>query len=335
MSRLPAPNDCRNGLSEKPVNQIFYKTYSFLGGDRLSWAMRRGSLRILCYHGLCDDELAGSSWVPGYFVARSAFDAQLRYLQRCTQVLPLAEAFARLRDGSLPPRAVSITFDDGYANNLLLAYPILRNYGLPATIFLSTAYIESGELYPFLKLKLIRLSGCGEEADGRKYKDCPIEDLMPWIDQRWPAVEKTLTGDQRRMLRPLTTQEVRDADHELIEFGAHTHTHCILGNESRERREQEIGSSIDKVQQWTGRPVLLFSYPNGERGDFGEVDKELLRAKGIQAAVTGIAGANGRRFEPLELKRYPVGLYHDAVDFRAEVTGFRTAVLRASMGLGL
>jgi peptidoglycan/xylan/chitin deacetylase (PgdA/CDA1 family) len=132
----------------------------------------------------------------------------------------------------------------------------------------------------------------------------------------------------------MTPDEVRSADSELIEFGAHTHTHCILGNESLERRQQEIRISIDKVEQWTGRPVRFFSYPNGEHGDYGEMDLEMLRAKGIQAAVTATAGANGRRCEPLELKRYPVGLYHDAAAFRAEVTGLRRAVLRASMGFG-
>jgi len=50
-------------------------------------------------------------------------------------------------------RSVAITFDDGHANNLHLAYPMLQKYQLPATIFLSSAYVESGEMYPFLKLK--------------------------------------------------------------------------------------------------------------------------------------------------------------------------------------
>jgi peptidoglycan/xylan/chitin deacetylase (PgdA/CDA1 family) len=317
------------------VKQALFRTYSLLGGDRLAWALRPGALRILCYHGLCDDALAKNPWVPDYFVTQSAFDAQLGYLRQRAHVLPLAEAFVRLRDGSLPPRAVSITFDDGYANNLTLAYPVLQKYGLPATIFLSTAYIESGDLFPFLKLKLIRLSGYVDANERRQYKTSPLDHIVQRINERWPEVGKSLTADQLRTLRPMTPDEVRATDPQLIEFGAHTHTHCILGNESRERREQEIRSSIDKVERWTGRPVRLFAYPNGERGDYGEMDKEVLRSRGIQAAVTATAGANNRWCEPFELKRYPVGLYHDSADFRAEVTGFRTAVLRTSMGLGL
>src|SRR5215469_12392916 len=114
-------------------------------------------LRILCYHGVCEDRLAHEPWIPGFFVTRSAFEDHVRYLATHARILPLSEAVRRLRDGSLPSRAVSITFDDGYANNMELAYPILQKYSAPATIFLSSAYMESGEIFPFLKVKLIKL----------------------------------------------------------------------------------------------------------------------------------------------------------------------------------
>jgi peptidoglycan/xylan/chitin deacetylase (PgdA/CDA1 family) len=315
------------------MRKVIYQSFSKLGGDRLMWAIRSRRLSILCYHGICEDRLAAEAWVPGYFVAESAFERQLRYLQRSACVLALSEAVARLADGSLPPRSVSITFDDGYANNLSLAYPLLEKYQMPATVFLSSAYIESGDMYPFLKLHLIRLSGVTGGSRAPSYKSDPIDVVVQWSGCWWSEVEKGLTGDQRSTLRPLTIGEVETADSRLIEFGAHSHTHCILKNERRERRQEEIRSSIDKVAHWTGRPVRLFSYPNGELGDFGAVDKEELRAKGIQAAVTGIGGANGRSADMLELKRYPVGLYHDSAGFQAEVTGFRSAVLAASKGL--
>ena len=91
------------------------------------------------------------------FVTRSAFESQLQYLQQRAVVLPLSKAVEALRNGSLPKRAVSLTFDDGYANNLQLAYPLLRRYGVHATIFVSTACVETGQFHPFLKLRLIRL----------------------------------------------------------------------------------------------------------------------------------------------------------------------------------
>jgi peptidoglycan/xylan/chitin deacetylase (PgdA/CDA1 family) len=314
------------------VTQILYKSYSKLGGDRLAWRLQPNVLRILCYHGVCEDRVAGEPWVPGFFVTASAFEQQLQYLQQSARVLPLTQAVARLKDGSLPSRCVSITFDDGYANNLALAYPLLRKHGMTATVFLSSAYMESGEMFPFLKSKLILLSGRANGTGTPVYKSRPLDVVLEWAGRWWPAIEKNLTDDQRKTLRPLTIAEVQAADPHIIEFGAHSHTHCILGNESRERRRQEIDSSIDRVRQWTGRPVQLFSYPNGECGDFGETDKEDLRANGIEAAVTGIGGANDGDADLLELKRYPVGMGHDRAAFAGEVTGLRTAVRGAFKG---
>jgi peptidoglycan/xylan/chitin deacetylase (PgdA/CDA1 family) len=132
----------------------------------------------------------------------------------------------------------------------------------------------------------------------------------------------------------MTAQEVAAAA-DVVDFGAHTHTHCILGNENRERRDLEIRTSIDCVREWTGKPVRLFSYPNGQRGDFDDDDKTSLRSKGIEAAVTGFRGANPVGAELLHLRRYPIGLYHDAGNFGAEVTGFRSVVLNLSRRSGL
>jgi peptidoglycan/xylan/chitin deacetylase (PgdA/CDA1 family) len=75
------------------------------------------------------------------------FDQQMRYLARHFSVLPLREAFRRLRAGTLPRRACCITFDDGYADNLTVALPILEKYGLPATIFIATGYLDGGRMF--------------------------------------------------------------------------------------------------------------------------------------------------------------------------------------------
>jgi peptidoglycan/xylan/chitin deacetylase (PgdA/CDA1 family) len=308
---------------------LIYPSFIAAGGDRLIWKLDANRLRILCYHGVCGDSLQGAPWVPRYFVGRSAFEAQLQYLRQHACVLPLSEAVQRLSDGTLPARAVSITFDDGYANNLSVAYPLLAKYQIPATVFLSSAYIESGDFYPFLKLKLIQLSGCGGMLP--EYKSSPIDVVIREAETWWPAVCAQLTAEQRETLRPMTVEELRSADFSLLEFGAHSHTHCIFRNETEERRKLEVRTSVRKVEEWTGRPARIFSYPNGEAGDFGEIEKQALRAAGVAAAVTGISGANHRSADPLELKRYPLTMQHTFPRFRAEVCGFRSAV-RAIMG---
>lgn len=309
------------------MKRLISRALQGMGIERVAWHWNDPSLRILCYHGLCEDRLAAQAWMPGFFVTASAFRRQLEYLKKTAAVLPLSEAVVRMQNGSLPRRAVSITFDDGYANNLHLAAPLLAEYALPATVFLSSAYMESGELFPFLKVKLIQ-SKIGRElppAALPEYKTAPIDQLLEAAGRWWPRVKDTLSQAQIDTLRPLTVAEVRALDGALIELGAHSHTHCILRNETRERREMEILTSIAKVGEWAGRPARLFSYPNGQRDDFAASDKEVLKRRRIQCAVSGISGTNGAAADLLELRRYPVGLYHDETAFRAELTGFRTA----------
>jgi peptidoglycan/xylan/chitin deacetylase (PgdA/CDA1 family) len=300
------------------LGDLFYRSFFRLGGDQLLWGAAAGRLRILCYHGICEDRLEAEPWMPHFFVTQSAFDRQLEYLKRRADVLPLTEALARLHSGSASRPLVAITFDDGYANNLHLAQPVLQAHHTPATIFVSSAYVESGDYFPFLKLKLAGLTG---------YRSGPLEPLMRQAEPLWPAVKQQLNRDQQETLRPLTLEEIHRFDSSLVELGAHSHTHCILGNESRKRRDWEIRTSIRKVSEWSGRQVRLFSYPNGEPGDFNEDDKHILAAHGIEAAVAGIAGSNTHRSDRLALRRFPVGLFHDRpCRFSAEVSGLRATV---------
>lgn len=304
------------------MTHLLYSSFSLTGADRLLWSLGQPRLRILCYHGICEDRLAGEPWMPHFFVKQSVFDQQLRYLSRNARVLPLSEAAARLHAGTLPPRSVCLTFDDGYANNLHLAYPLLQRYETPATIFVSTSYVESGDFFPFLKLKLVPSNPARPP-----YKSSPLDSVMQTVEPAWNDVRLRLTRDQQSALRALTVEETRAFDPLLVELGAHGHTHCILGNETASRRENEIRTSIRRIAGWIGRPVRLFSYPNGQAGDFNEADKGILRTEGIKAAVAGMAGANTSHADPFALRRYPLGLFHDGEGrFSAEVTGFRTAL---------
>lgn len=313
------------------MKQGLYTSFAATRCDRLVWRLDRKRLRILMYHGVCDDRLAGEPWVPGGFVPQTALANQLAYLRDHADVLPLREAVARLRSNTLPECSVSITFDDGYANNLHLAYPLLQMHGLPATIFLATAYLELGRFFPFDSMRLIQLHRTEKgESRSRPVNAAPdyfrdsLDQVLQYIDKEWSVVEARLSEEQRQTFRPLSVEEIKRFDPQLIELAPHSHRHCILRNETPAQRKQEIALSVEKLEQWTGKPVKLFAYPNGERGDFNEKDKDVLRSLGVESAVTIIRGANGGKTDPLELRRYGVGLYHGIDSFIAEVTGFRS-----------
>jgi peptidoglycan/xylan/chitin deacetylase (PgdA/CDA1 family) len=315
------------------MKRTLYESFVETHCDRLVWRLSANRLRILAYHGVCEDRLAGEPWVPKYLVTRSAFESQMAYLKKHARVVSLREAIPLLRNGRLDGPCVSITFDDGYANNLHLAYPLLRQYRLPATIFLTTKYVEDGDVFPFHRLSLIRLAGYSAAGSVKvlgegllDYKRNPLDLVLERAERSWQEVKSRLSKDQYETLRPLRIGELNQFDSGLVDFGAHSHTHCILGNESEFRRERELSVSLELVSQWLGRPARLFSYPNGESGDFNARDKKVLRSRGVEAAVSMLPGSNRPGCDLLELKRYGVGLYHYHAAFVAEVTGFSTAL---------
>jgi peptidoglycan/xylan/chitin deacetylase (PgdA/CDA1 family) len=316
------------------VKQLFYGLYSAAGCDQLAWSATRRVLRIVAYHGVCADHLGNESWVPPFFVTRTAFDEQIAYLCRHATILPLSEAVERLAQNDLPDHAVSITFDDGYANNLHLAYPILKKYRVPATVYLATAYISSGDLFPFDRVQLI---ASAQEPFGAAipydrlvdYRHSPIDVVFERLKGYWRDLQLSVSDEQYETLRPLRPEETQEFDSDIIEFGAHTHNHCILANETPQRRTWEIRESIAHANALAGRPVTSFAYPNGQPGDFGDHDKHALRSAGIHVAVTTSAGINSLGGDALELRRFSIGLMHNSPAFAAEVTGVRALLGRA------
>src|SRR5450830_356910 len=122
------------------------------------------SLSILIYHRVLarPDPL-----FPGEVFARQ-FEQQLRLLKTFFRPLPLPLALQRLQDGSLPPRAACITFDDGYADNVQIALPLLQKHGLHATFFIASGYMDGGQMWNDKIIDTVR------HAPG------PSLDLRPW-----------------------------------------------------------------------------------------------------------------------------------------------------------
>src|SRR5215468_6232741 len=97
--------------------------------------------QVLCYHKVSPD--AHPFFEP---VHPEVFEQQMQFLKACYRVMRLAELVARISRGEVPERAVAITFDDGYGDNYDYAFPILKKYQLPATIFIATGAIGTGDL---------------------------------------------------------------------------------------------------------------------------------------------------------------------------------------------
>jgi peptidoglycan/xylan/chitin deacetylase (PgdA/CDA1 family) len=233
-----------------------------------------------------------------------------------------------------------ITFDDGYKNVFTCAYPILRKYHVPATIFLTTGHTETDNPFWWDKvnhiikdttLTRLELEEAGEYSlttpnqrlKARRAITKCLEGLPEERKSQLIQRMETLAGGSLPALNETATlswNQIEEMSHHDITFGSHTATHPILTRISPEQANHEIYRSKKDIEEHLGKPVNLFSYPNGERGDFNNDIKQLLKDNGFIGAVSSIPGTNTTGTDPYELRRFSnVGGGLDI--FKLEISG--------------
>jgi peptidoglycan/xylan/chitin deacetylase (PgdA/CDA1 family) len=246
-------------------------------------------------------------------VDRRSFDALCGWVARWHRVLPLDEAVERLARGDLPARALSITFDDGYADNHDVALPVLKAHGLPATFFIATGYLDGGRMWndtvveavrrcehASLDLTRIGLEGVAglvlDDVGARRRaidrilgaaKYLPMSARQGVVDAIAERAGVALPNDLM-----MTSGQVRALAAAGMQVGAHTVSHPILARLGDDEARREIADGKAKLEALLGAPVTLFAYPNGRPGrDYIARDVELVRRLGFKAAVTTSPGA--------------------------------------------
>jgi peptidoglycan/xylan/chitin deacetylase (PgdA/CDA1 family) len=251
------------------------------------------------------------------------FEALLRHLITRFTVLPLSDAVRRLFSGTLPARALAITFDDGYADNLSVAAPILRALGINATVFIATGYLDGDCMWNDLVIEAFRSADRPEldltEAGLGRHSLASLGDRRAAIDRVLTAI-KCLPPDQRveraqAILRAAEVAAPTDlmltrASLQLLtqfgfEIGAHTVNHPILASIPPSDAWQEISESKRELEGLLRRPVTLFAYPNGQPGkDYTREHVRMAREAGFAAALSTASGAASQKSDTLQLPRF-------------------------------
>jgi peptidoglycan/xylan/chitin deacetylase (PgdA/CDA1 family) len=265
--------------------------------------MRR--LLVLTYHRvLPDPDLLN----PGQ-VDAATFAVHLRALRRLFNVMPLRVALEELWSGNLPPRAVAITFDDGYHDNFAIAAPLLRRHGLRATFFLATGFLDGGCMWNDIVIETVRrtvrprlsLQGLGLEdanLDSVESKRASIERLLSQLKYLEPERRVSVVQQLARQCEVeiptdlmMTSAQARELAADGMDVGGHTVTHPILSRLPDAQAADEIESGKRALEGMIGRTVELFAYPNGRpHTDFDERHAAMVERAGFVAAFSTETG---------------------------------------------
>ena len=282
---------------------------------------RRQRLLILCYHGISlDDE---HEWRPYLYIRPQQFDRRLEILRRGNyQMLPLGEALERLYRNDLPRRSVALTFDDGTYDFYAQAFPRIRQFGFPVTVYLTTYYTDI-QLpvfslicsYMMWKARGLRTVDLREFAsahlvalDREEARQEAANRIVQWADaENFDSQQKNDIAAQlaqllridyrellaRRILHLMNRDELQQLAGAGVDFQLHTHRHRMPRQEELFRRE--IQDNREQILQTVGGARNHFCYPSGAYRP--EYLKWLAAEKVISATTcdTGIATAHSDR----------------------------------------
>jgi peptidoglycan/xylan/chitin deacetylase (PgdA/CDA1 family) len=251
------------------------------------------------------------------------FDWQMRIAKQCFNVLPLAYAVERLSAGALPPLALSITFDDGYADNFDVALPLLQQHGLAATFFVATGFLDGGRMFNDSIIETVRrASGDGLDLQRLGLGYLPTRTTAERLD----AINRIIEGVRYRPLEErddavaaiaeqsgtalpddlmMSSAQVRALHAAGMALGGHTANHPILARLPLARAREEIETGRDFLEGLIRQRVRLFAYPNGRpHTDYLPEHVTLVRRLGFSAAVSTAWGAAGNASDPHQLPRF-------------------------------
>lgn len=287
-------------------------------GDSIALLNKERRLCIITYHRVLEhaDPLVGAE--PDI----NTFSWQMEALATNFNVMPLYEAIIALRENCLPPRAACITFDDGYRCTHDLALPILKKFNLPATIFVTTAYLGEGNMWNDRIIEAIRRLPHGpinlQKIGMGLHAIQNIQDRIDLVkkingDSKYLSADgrlkvilelEQLAGQKETAGLMLTHEMLFTLAKEGIEIGGHTVSHPILTKLDDGKAQHEIVKNKATLEEIIGKPLRLFAYPNGKIGkDFDERHMKMAKDAGYVAAFSTAIGSATKETHPYNIPR--------------------------------
>ena len=243
-------------------------------------------------------------------------------------------------ENTLPPNATVITIDDGYADAFDIAFPLLKKFNLPATLFAVTDFVD-GKCWIWTDLMRYILTATTRDSLNIEFKNGEkIEARLTNVSQRI-KLAATVNSRLKKMpdeakdlkikaiaadlaveipalptaeYAPITWRQAVEMDATDLKIESHTTTHPILTNIGKTRLDFELRNSKEKLESILNRKSEHFCYPNGS---FDEKIWQAAKNNEYQSAVTTEYGFNGKGENPFTLKR---------IDAQAAIENFAQSV---------
>lgn len=318
---------------------------------RSSW--RRNRLAILCYHGTSlDDE---HEWRPSLYLTAPRLRRRMELIREAgCNVLPLDEGVRRLQEGTLPPRSVVLTFDDGAYDFYREAHPIIKSFGFPATVYLTTYYsafnrpvydpmcsyllwkgrgqalrwpevFGSGEAIQLSSANLQSAAGrlrlyAAQQRSSAAEKDALLSRLAGLLQIDYEAILR------RRILHIMNEAEARELAGQGVDFQLHTHRHRVSLDKVQFARE--ISQNREYVARLRESAPAHFCYPGGvHRSEF----PAWLREWKIRSATTSEFGIASVESNPMLLPRFLDSNNTSEAEFISWLSGIGTFLPRRAL----
>jgi peptidoglycan/xylan/chitin deacetylase (PgdA/CDA1 family) len=263
---------------------------------------------ILCYHRV------GTEGVPLFSrLDPGAFENQMSYLRKHYRIISLAQLCRELQEPRPAKPTLAVTFDDGYRDLYRYAFPVLRKYEIPATIYLVAQCVDTGEApwYDRIfvatqtlpektleiktdRMRLFEMSSAVSRAQAAWEIICYLRSIPDRQRIEWSAAFEKRFPVRREEVKNcmLDWTQVQTMQRDGICFGAHTMTHPSVSRLDPRALDTELNGARKLLEAKLDAPVLDFAYPFGKPEDCSLAAEDLLVRSGYRSAATTTSGVN-------------------------------------------
>ena len=314
----------------KMIKKLIYLAINSLGINNAVLSKKKGSALILAYHRIQPTSHMGHSLImPGMFVSAEAFEKQICWLKDEFTIVSLEKIIMMIRNKERWEKKIcAITFDDGYLDNFLHAYPILKKFDIPATIFLIDDYVGKTQLNCWdLCFEIVKkhdaLPGRSTGNDridfffNRPHKDprekirkinneirkLLLDDFLS-VYNRLEEIYKNSCNDKRKNnYQYLGWPEINEMGGNNIDFAYHSKSHYMLPNLPENILRNELMLPEMKNSDCNFKLKKFFCYPDGK---YNAKTIQILKEFKYLGATSLLTGYNRLSTDPYQLRRITI-----------------------------